>query len=46
MLLGLVEFVDPPNALTPILSAVPVASRDGVEEIPTSAWYTDSLKLE
>ena len=41
VLLGPVEYVDLPKAPAPIPAVAPVASREGMEEIPTDAWYTD-----
>lgn len=41
MLVGPVEYIDPPNAPVPIPVAVFVACRERVREIPTDAWYTE-----
>lgn len=41
MLLGPVEYVDPPDALAPIPVAAAAACREGAGKIPTDAWYTD-----
>ena len=41
VLLGLVGYVDPPDALSPISVAAPAACRKGMGEIPSDAWYTD-----
>lgn len=41
MLLGPVEYVDPPNALVLIPVASAAACREGAGKIPTSDWYTD-----
>lgn len=44
VLLGSVEYVDPPNALTPMPVAAPGACREGVGEDPAHASYIDSWK--
>lgn len=41
MLLDPVEYVDPPNACTPVPMPAPVSYREGIGEISTYAWHTD-----